>query len=366
MDGDSSANNRWQRSQLSISLTEETSKLKKELAKIIVIDTVSGQTSDEILLEFLPGALNTPRVDAVYEFRGSSFLASLSSEAEVIKASKIGELSLPSKMEPCVLSFKPWSAEIGSVGSASSKAQVLLIWNLPLHAWTWSVLVDVLRPIGELVAIPQPSKPCKSFLSVLVRCRPRVMLPHELILSFGMRKFIVLITNNHFPFLTFQRDLEKYIYLPSRSDDGEVRITSSNDRLSAALSREDKEKAKMEAPIPVDVPPDMKNPKLDTTSRPHSQIWRPRTRPQPARMESSALGASTNFSNQARPESAAPGAPQKTVETWPASNAPGVSAHRREELGITVQNHFGPMVLHCCEETKMTVFYLMDYLNCMP
>lgn len=257
---------------ISISLTQETSKLRKELAKIVVIDTISGQTSDEILLEFLQGALNTPRVDAIYEFRGNSFLASPSSEAEAIKAGKIGELSLPSKMGPCVLSFKPWFAEIGSVGSASGKAQVLLIWNLPLHAWSWSILVDILRPIGEPVAIPQPSKPHKSFLSVLVRCRPRVMLPHEFILIFGMRKFILLIIDNHLPFSTFRRDLEKYIYQPSRPGDCEVISSTSNDRPVAALNHEAKGKAVMGAQSNVDVLTDKKNPELDATLQRHSQI----------------------------------------------------------------------------------------------
>lgn len=213
-DGGSSANPHLQRSHLSISLNQEIAKLRKELAKIVVLDIISGQTIDDILLKFLPGALNIPRVEAVYEFKGNSYLATLSSENEAIKASKIGELSLPSKLGPCVISIKPWSAEIGSVGSATGKAQVLLIWNLPLHAWTWSVLVDVLRPIGELVAIPQPSKPHKSFLSVLVRCRHQVMIPHEMILSFGMRKFVVLITDNHLPFPTFRRDLDKYVLPP--------------------------------------------------------------------------------------------------------------------------------------------------------
>lgn len=129
---------------VSISLTQETSKLRKELAKIVVLDVISGQTNDEILLEFLPGALNTPRVDAVYEFRGSSFLATLCSEEEAIRASKIGELSLPSRLGQYVFSISLWTAEVGSVGAASGKGQVLLIWNLPLHAWTWTVLVGLL------------------------------------------------------------------------------------------------------------------------------------------------------------------------------------------------------------------------------
>lgn len=160
-----------QKIHLSISLTQETSKLQKKLAKIIVLDVMSGQTNEDILLEFLSGALNTPRVDAVYEFRDNSYLATLCSEEEALKVSNIGNLSFPSRLGPCDFSISPWTVEVGSVGAATGKGQVLLIWNLPLHAWTWSVLVDLLRPIGELVAIPQPRKPHKAFLLVLVRCR---------------------------------------------------------------------------------------------------------------------------------------------------------------------------------------------------
>lgn len=72
--------------------------------------------------------------------------------------------------------------------------------------------MELLRPLGELVAIPQPSKPHKSFLSVLVRCRPRVALLHEVAFSFGMRKFLILITDNRLPFPSFRKDLEKYVY----------------------------------------------------------------------------------------------------------------------------------------------------------
>lgn len=200
------------RSSLSVSSTQETAKLRKDLSKVMVVDIISGQTNEDILLEFLPGALNTPRVEAVYEYRGNSFLASLSSKEEAVKASKVGEISLPSRMGPCVFFISPWTADIGAVGAASGKGQVLLIWNLPLHAWTWSVLVELLRPIGDLVAIPQPSKPHKAFFSVLVRCRLRVALPHEVEFSFGMRKFIILITDNRMPFTSFRKDLEKYCY----------------------------------------------------------------------------------------------------------------------------------------------------------
>lgn len=186
--------------------------MRKDLAKNIVLDVISGQTSEDILLEFLPGALNMPRVEAMYEFQGNSFLAILCSEEEAIKASKVVELSLPSRMGLCVISILPWTAEVGSIGSASGRGQVLLIWNLPLHAWTWPVLVELLKPIGELVVIPQPSKLHKSFLSVLVRCHHRPSLPFEISLCLGMRRFMVLITDNRLSFPKFRLDLEKFCY----------------------------------------------------------------------------------------------------------------------------------------------------------
>lgn len=109
------------KTQPSISLTQETSKLRKELAQIIISDVISGQTIKEILMEFLPGVLNTLRVDVVYEFKGNSFLATLCSEEEATKASKNGDMSLPSRLVPCMFTISPWTAEVGSVGAASGK-----------------------------------------------------------------------------------------------------------------------------------------------------------------------------------------------------------------------------------------------------
>lgn len=43
--------------------------------------------------------------------------------------------------------------------------------------------------------------------------------PSQLFLSFDMRKFIVLITDNRLPFPVFRRDLEKYIYQSERPQD---------------------------------------------------------------------------------------------------------------------------------------------------
>ncbi|KAH7682449.1 Zinc finger CCHC-type protein [Dioscorea alata] len=323
--GDLVSKHNKQCSQISLSLTQETSKLRKDLAKIIVLEIISGQTSEDILLEFLPGALNTPRVDAVHDFKGNSFLATLSCEAEAIKACKIGELSFPSKIGPCIISIKPWSAEIGSVGSAVGKAQVLLIWNLPLHAWTWSILVDFLKPIGELVAIPQPSKPHKSFISVLVRCRPWVVLPHEVSLSFGMRRYLVLITDNHLPFPTYRRDLEKYVVTLSRQEDPPV-ITAPPPQDSSISA---KGKEVMHDRVE---PPELKKSSVrNRTTQQHPQIWQPRSLSTSTRLATPAPGVAQCASETARPVSVAPGASNNLILTRPVSVAPRVDDERPAE-----------------------------------
>lgn len=102
-------------------MNQETSKLHKDLSKIIVLDVISAQTNEDILLESLLGALNMARVDAVYEFKGNSFLATLRSEEKALKPSKIRELSLPSHLGLCVFFIAPWTMEIGEVGEAWEK-----------------------------------------------------------------------------------------------------------------------------------------------------------------------------------------------------------------------------------------------------
>lgn len=131
---------------------------------------------------------------------------------------------------------------MGSIGAASGRGQVLLIWNLPLHAWTWSVLVDLLRPVEDLVAIPQPSKPHKSFLSVLVRCHRQARIPFEISLSFGMRMFTVLITDNKLPFPSFRRDSEKFVYSSKSLAMEEENRVEAQARFTHEIPRETKGK----------------------------------------------------------------------------------------------------------------------------
>lgn len=82
---------------------------------------------------------------------------------------------------------------------------------------------------------------------MLVHYRHHVVLPHELILSFGMRKFFVLITDNRLPFPTFLRDLEKYV-LQSKIPEVDLDRRSENThvRKEHEVSQEPKEKEVMD------------------------------------------------------------------------------------------------------------------------
>lgn len=109
-----------------------------------------------------------------------------------------------------------WTVDVDSVYSVVGYGMQVLVWNLPLHAWSWPTLVEVFKPVGELVTITKGSSPNKELFSILVRQKVNAGLPHEIELSFGMRKFFILITDLHAPFPTFRLELEKYIHIVTR------------------------------------------------------------------------------------------------------------------------------------------------------
>lgn len=61
-----------------------------------------------------------------------------------------------------------------------------------------------------LIALSQASSPHKYFISVLVRRQAGVLLPFEVDLSLGMRRYLVLLTGEKETVPTFRRDLGRY------------------------------------------------------------------------------------------------------------------------------------------------------------
>ena len=70
------------------------------------------------------------------------------------------------------------------------------LWNLPLQVWHFLILVEVLKPIGDLIKISKRTKMNKKSLPMLIRRRIRVAFTHEVEVSFGMRRYIILATND--------------------------------------------------------------------------------------------------------------------------------------------------------------------------
>lgn len=99
------------------------------------------------------------------------------------------------------------------------------IWNLPMHGWCWSVILKVLKSVGELVSLSQEFKTNRRFVSALVRQRMGMTLPIELELSLGMRKYMVLLTEDRGNQSKYLPELGRFI-LPDRSADGDIGLPS--------------------------------------------------------------------------------------------------------------------------------------------
>lgn len=185
---------RFSRSSLSIPLTPEIEKVRDDLASVAVLSLEQGHVNDSTLMEVAPSILNRTLAGPITPLTDCSFLVPLANREEVRDVCKLGNFTIVIKDGPCTLKLAPWSAEIGAVGRTSGSGQWMHLWNFPLHGWSWCTIAEVVKPVGVLVAFSQATTHYKQFLSVLVRRRVGVVLPFELDLSVGMRRYTVLIT----------------------------------------------------------------------------------------------------------------------------------------------------------------------------
>lgn len=196
---------------LSISLTPAIEKLREDLAKVAVLSLVEGYVNESSVLEVAPTIINSTLAGPITPLNDCSFLIPLANREEVREVCKLGSFKVATKDGPCTLKLSPWSAEIGADGRASGSGQWVNIWNLPLHGWCWDTISDVVKPIGELVALSHATIPHKRFLTVLVRRRAGTSLPFELDLSMGMRRYSVLLTGERELLPIFRRELGRYV-----------------------------------------------------------------------------------------------------------------------------------------------------------
>lgn len=207
---------------------------------------VDGYVNESSVMEIVPLVVNTKLAGPITPITENSFLLPFANREEVREVAKLGTFKVSTKDGPCTLNLAYWSAELGAVGKATGEGQWVLIWNLPLHGWCWSVIERVLRPVGELISLSRMSVPHKRFIMALVRRRREVTLPMELDFSFGMRNYQVLFTVERGVFPVFRRELGRYV-LPERGgNEGSGRSVEC--RFSHEISNGDKGKQPMRGP----------------------------------------------------------------------------------------------------------------------
>ncbi|KAH7690551.1 Zinc finger CCHC-type protein [Dioscorea alata] len=238
------------RTAISLPLHPETSSLRDELAKVAVVGLTEGFVNEASILEIIPSIINKDIVGPITPINECNYIIPLSSRAEVKEIAKLGSVRAATKDGPCVLSFSHWSAELGAEGKASGEGCWVSIWNLPLHGWCWSVISEVLRPVGELISLSQVSAPHKIFISALVRRRHGVALPLELDLSYGMRRYHIIITSDRCKLPRFRRDLGRYVL--AASDDQSDDRPPAGRRCTHDISGHEKGKAKIRSESTVD------------------------------------------------------------------------------------------------------------------
>lgn len=195
----------------SILLYPEAVELREELAKVAVLSLEEGYVNDSNPLAVMPSIINKELVGPITPVNDCNFLLPLKSRDEVKDLCKLGKFKVMTKDGPCKVLISPWSAELGAVGRASGEGHWVLIWNLPLHAWCEHIIAEVIRPVGELVAVSQAIHPHKNFVSVLVRRQSVVSLPMELDFSMGMRRYNMIFTDERLSFPVYRKELSRYV-----------------------------------------------------------------------------------------------------------------------------------------------------------
>lgn len=209
---------------LSISLSPKLEELRDDLAKVAVLSLEAGHVNEFCLIEVIPSLINKDLAGPITPINDDTYFLPTGCREDVNELCKLGSFTASTSDGPCKLKIAPWSVELGSMGRASGEGLWVHIWNLPLHAWCWSMITEVTRPVGELIALSQAKQPHKHFISVLVRQRAGVSLPMEIELSLGMRRYVVLLTGDRSGLLVFRRDFGQFVLTEKDGGEGSVRL----------------------------------------------------------------------------------------------------------------------------------------------
>lgn len=87
----------------------------------------------------------------------------------------------------------------------------MMIWNQPLHGWSWPVIAKVFKLVDKLISLSQALVPHKMLLTALVRRRLSVSLPMDIDFSFGMHSYKILIIEDRGKFPKFWHERGRFI-----------------------------------------------------------------------------------------------------------------------------------------------------------
>lgn len=138
---------------LSIPILPEASDIRNNLEIVGILSIRKGQISEGVFFDAIPSVLNFPLSGPITLVNDDVFLLSMASKEEVKATCNLGTFKLSSKQGLCSLSISPWTIELGALGKVSGIGQWVHLWNVPLHGWCGSVISEILKPVGDLVAV---------------------------------------------------------------------------------------------------------------------------------------------------------------------------------------------------------------------
>lgn len=125
---------------------------KDDLKRMIISKVLSGNASVKSLHDFLPQHLKTDQCEHITPY-GDDFILTLFSAKAIAFIVKKSPISLQTNLGQCSLKLSHWTPQFGSHAIAAGNYNWIRMSNLPLHCWNWNSIVEVLRPIGDLIFV---------------------------------------------------------------------------------------------------------------------------------------------------------------------------------------------------------------------
>lgn len=148
----------------------------------------------------LPQSLNTDQCENITSF-GDGFILLLSTARAVAAIVKKSSITVNPNLGQCNPSLAYWTPEFGSHDIAAKNYNWVRMTNLSLHCWNWNLIVEVLRPLGDLIFVQKREDISLEHLRALVSLQAQVNFPLEIIIDVGIRSFKVRLEDDRIPVL---------------------------------------------------------------------------------------------------------------------------------------------------------------------